>query len=199
MDEAAPPGHRPSSDSGTALAALPAGGTSGDILANHVRQDYLDALPIAAAVFRLEEGSGRLLIDLANAQFNDLSGWIGSDAPAASLPFLVESGLADTVAEFLASDGHILQFESSDGRAIGGRHFLIRIARLRVFPGLGCRCLVSLIDRTAQVETERSLRSEMLRDSLTGLPNRLAFNEQVEKVLEDSAFLPGSHAVLVST
>jgi diguanylate cyclase (GGDEF)-like protein len=54
-----------------------------------------------------------------------------------------------------------------------------------------------LIDRTAQVETERSLRSEMLRDSLTGLPNRLAFNEQVEKVLEDGAFLPGSHAVLV--
>ena len=37
----------------------------------------------------------------------------------------------------------------------------------------------------------------MLRDSLTGLPNRTAFNERVEAVLEDPGFLPGSHAVLV--
>ena len=50
--------------------------------------------------------------------------------------------------------------------------------------GASRRCLVSLIDRTAQVETEKSLRAEMLRDSLTGLPNRLAFNERVEAVLE---------------
>jgi diguanylate cyclase (GGDEF)-like protein len=37
----------------------------------------------------------------------------------------------------------------------------------------------------------------MLRDSLTGLPNRSAFNERVEAVLEDPGFQPGSHAVLV--
>lgn len=197
MNQAAPPGPFAPCNSGAAPAAPPAGLTRDGTIATHVRQDYLDALPIAAVVFRLEEASGRVLVDLANGQFRDTAAWNGSGGYADALPFLAESGLARTVAEFLAGAEHVLQFESGDGRAVGGRHFLVRIARLRVFPGLGCRCLVSLIDRTAQVETERSLRSEMLRDSLTGLPNRLAFNEQVEKVLEDPAFLPGSHAVLV--
>jgi diguanylate cyclase (GGDEF)-like protein len=165
-------------------------------LPDAVRQDYLDALPIAAAVFRLEPG-GTSRLDLANDNFRALSGWSGDPARPEDNAFLAESGLARTIAEFLAADEHVRQFEGSDGRRVGGRHFVVRIARLRAFPGLGCRCLVSLIDRTAQVETERSLRSEMLRDSLTGLPNRVAFNEEVEAVLEDPAFLPGSHAVLV--
>ncbi|HEY0148432.1 MAG TPA: bifunctional diguanylate cyclase/phosphodiesterase [Allosphingosinicella sp.] len=198
MNEAAPPGHRPDSDLGAAESAPQAGFTPDGSIAAHVRQDYLEALPIAAAVFRLDPRNNCALLDLANSQFADLTGWSRtSGSPANALSFLQESGLATTVADFLAADGQILQYESGDGQAVGGRHFLVRIARLRAFPGLGCRCLVSLIDRTAQVETERSLRFEMLRDSLTGLPNRLAFNEQVEKVLDDEAFLPGSHAVLV--
>ncbi|HEY7810329.1 MAG TPA: bifunctional diguanylate cyclase/phosphodiesterase [Allosphingosinicella sp.] len=198
MNEAAPPGLKPDCDIGVAEAAPQAGIAADGSLAAHVRQDYLEALPIAAGVFRRDDAAGALLIDLANNQFAALSGWRGeSGSPADALPFLKESGLGQTIADFLAADGQILQFETDDGNAVGGRHFLVRMARLRVFPGLGCRCLVSLIDRTAQVETERSLRSEMLRDSLTGLPNRLAFNEEVERVLEGEAFLPGSHAVLV--
>jgi diguanylate cyclase (GGDEF)-like protein len=198
MNEAAPPGYRPDCDIGVAGVAAQAGIAADGSLAAHVRQDYLEALPIAAGVFRLDAIAGALLIDLANHQFAELSGWQGQSGSAAdALDFLQESGLTQTIADFLAADGQILQFETGDGNAVGGRHFLVRMARLRAFPGLGCRCLVSLIDRTAQVETERSLRSEMLRDSLTGLPNRLAFNEEVEKVLEGDAFLPGSHAVLV--
>jgi diguanylate cyclase (GGDEF)-like protein len=47
--------------------------------------------------------------------------------------------------------------------------------------------LLSLVDRTVEVQAERTLRAEMLRDSLTGLPNRLAFTEFVEKAGEGSA------------
>jgi diguanylate cyclase (GGDEF)-like protein len=54
-----------------------------------------------------------------------------------------------------------------------------------------------MIDKTAQVETEKSLRAEMLRDTLTGLPNRLAFNERIEEILEHPNFHEGTHAVLV--
>jgi diguanylate cyclase (GGDEF)-like protein len=55
---------------------------------------------------------------------------------------------------------------------------------------------MSLVDRTVEVQAERTLRAEMLRDSLTGLPNRLAFTERVENSGEgvDSEL---QHAVLV--
>jgi diguanylate cyclase (GGDEF)-like protein len=46
------------------------------------------------------------------------------------------------------------------------------------------RAMVSLVDRTAEVETARSLRAEMLHDSLTGLPNRLAFGEAIDEAIE---------------
>jgi diguanylate cyclase (GGDEF)-like protein len=180
-----------------AIAPLPEQ-SAGARMSASVRQDYIDALPIAAAVFRVSE-TGGLWVDLANDPFLDLAGWDPSPDPrlAEDDGFLADSGLRAAVAQFLDGDEQVRQFESSDGRTVGGRHFVVRVARLRAYPGLGIRCLVSLIDRTTQVDTERSLRAEMLRDSLTGLPNRLAFNEQVERVLEDPAFLPGSHAVLV--
>ncbi len=46
--------------------------------------------------------------------------------------------------------------------------------------------MISLIDRTNEVQTEKSLRNEMLHDSLTGLPNRLGFIEQMESQFEDA-------------
>jgi diguanylate cyclase (GGDEF)-like protein len=58
------------------------------------------------------------------------------------------------------------------------------------------RCLMSLVDRTVEVQAERSLRAEMLRDSLTGLPNRLAFTEEIERSGKDSGETH-QHAVLV--
>ena len=55
---------------------------------------------------------------------------------------------------------------------------------------------MSVVDRTVEVQAERALRAEMLRDSLTGLPNRLGFTEMIEqagvKVARDL-----EHAVLV--
>ena len=52
------------------------------------------------------------------------------------------------------------------------------------------RCLLSVVDRTVEVQAERTLRAEMLRDSLTGLPNRLAFTEAIEKAGEKVAPRP---------
>ena len=52
------------------------------------------------------------------------------------------------------------------------------------------RCLLSVVDRTVEVQAERTLRAEMLRDSLTGLPNRLAFSEAIENAGEQSRARP---------
>ncbi|MEA3039180.1 MAG: hypothetical protein QOE79_1693 [Sphingomonadales bacterium] len=160
------------------------------------RQAFLEALPIAAALFRLDE-NGKVAIDLANARFVELVGDPCVDREAGDFAFLQASGVADRAEAFLPAADTTLEFQTLVGSEIGGRHFAVRLTRLGILPALGRRCLVTLIDRTAEVETERSLRAEMLRDSLTGLPNRAAFNERVEAALEDPGFLPGSHAVLV--
>ncbi len=160
-----------------------------------VRQRYLDALPIAAAIVTISEDS---FIDCANDQFRFLAEWderLG-ERRIAQVPLLRSGPIGAKLTAFLKRDDPAFQFDTADGRSIAGRHFTVRFARLSVLPGQPVRCLVSLIDKTAQVETERSLRSEMLRDTLTGLPNRFAFNEKVEAVLSDPGFAENGYAVL---
>ena len=55
---------------------------------------------------------------------------------------------------------------------------------------------VEELGRVERAQAERALRAEMLRDSLTGLPNRLAFAEKIEQAGED-ALRDVQHAVLV--
>lgn len=160
-----------------------------------VRQRYLDALPIAAAIVTISDNSS---VDCANDQFRLLAEYderLG-ERRIAQVPLLRSGPIGTRLTAFLKKGDPAFQFDTADGRAIGGRHFTVRFARLSVLPGQPARCMISLIDKTAQVETERSLRSEMLRDTLTGLPNRFAFNERVEAVLADPGFSDQSYAVL---
>ena len=160
------------------------------------RQDYLDALPIAAAVVCVSEG-GDAYIDMANDNFRLLTDWNGHEGNWLSQIGFFEAGtIGEALINFLESEEKAHQFEGHDGKAIAGRYFTVRLARLKGTPLAARRCLISMIDKTAQVETEKSLRAEMLRDSLTGLPNRLAFNEKVEALLESPHFREGSHAVV---
>ena len=160
-----------------------------------VRQRYLDALPIAAAILTLSDDP---YVECANEQFRFLAEWderLG-ERRIAEVPLLRSGPVGTRLAAFIAGSDPAFQFDTADGRSVGGRHFTIRFSRLSMIPGQPLRCMVSLIDKTAQIETEKSLRTEMLRDSLTGLPNRFAFNEKVEAVLSDPAFVEGAHAVL---
>jgi diguanylate cyclase (GGDEF)-like protein len=162
------------------------------------RQDYLEALPIAAAVLCVG-ATGEAFVDAANAHFRGLAGW-GEDwrgNRTEQSTFLTTSSINSKLSAFLNSGEAAHQFESHDGQLIGGRHYTVKLARLKPAQGAVKRCLLSLVDKTAQVETEKNLRAEMLRDSLTGLPNRLAFNERVEALLRPDTFEEGSYAVLV--
>jgi len=161
------------------------------------RQDYLDALPIAAAVLCVGSAA-ESYVEAANDHFCMLAGWHegwrGNRAEQST--FLRQCAITDKMAAFIHSGEVAQQFDSHDGQ-IGGRTYTVKLARLPEPNGAVTRCLISLIDKTAQVETEKNLRAEMLRDSLTGLPNRVAFNEQVEALLRRSDFQEGSYAVLV--
>lgn len=89
------------------------------------------------------------------------------------------------------------ELDFCDGEGVAARHLRIKLAPLRRDENGSPRCLVSLVDRTVEVQSERALRAEMLRDSLTGLPNRVAFAEAVEKAGESLPEGEIEHAVLV--
>lgn len=160
------------------------------------RQLYLDALPIPAAIVALlPEGA---LIQCVNQPFRDVAEWDErrDGRSLETIALLTAGAVGDRLAAFIGSDRLNEQFETTDGRKVAPRHFTIRFARIRSMLEGPTRVIVSLIDRTSQVDTERHLRSEMLLDSLTGLPNRLAFSEQVDAILADEAQSERRYAVL---
>ncbi|MBA3677017.1 MAG: EAL domain-containing protein [Sphingosinicella sp.] len=165
---------------------------------DEARQDYLDALPVAASVLCQNE-AGRSFIDISNEIFCGAADWDPAKDPIwiDQIEFFKATGIGPALDDFLKRGEKAFQFDRQESQSISGRHYTVRLSRLRSTPYAPQRCLMSLIDKTMQVETEKNLRAEMLRDSLTGLPNRLAFNERVAAVFGDPLFKEGSHAVLV--
>jgi diguanylate cyclase (GGDEF)-like protein len=190
----APPDDLAPTGTGAELRAHP----RAEEMLDAARQDHLDALPIGAAIVCVNE-AGEAYLDMANDPFRRLAGWDErlEGRWLDQVPFLKSGLIGESLADFLKGGDEARQFDGDDGRGVGGRHFTVRLARLKSTSHSRARCLMSLIDKTSQVETEKNLRSEMLRDSLTGLPNRLAFNERVEAILHADDFRAGSHAVLV--
>ena len=157
----------------------------------------LDALPIAAAVvgkradgtLALLGHNGRLLDALQLAE--------DPGVRRGDLSAMGNGPVGQMLLRFLDGDAATDEYDFREGDGIGGKHFRIKVASLpRVGPGAPKRCLVSLVDRTLEVQQERSLRAEMLRDSLTGLPNRVSFAETLEAELAKGPDAEG-HAVLV--
>lgn len=156
----------------------------------------LDALPIAAAIFTTK--NGKLWLEAMNDRFLEISGCYGK-------PEL----FTETFKRYAAADGGTFtrafladpanardEFEIAEGDGISRRFLKLKLSPLTAGATGAPRCLLSVVDRTVEVQAENNLRAEMLRDSLTGLPNRLGFSEAVEKVAETSA-RNVEHAVLV--
>ena len=193
------------------IAALPAGlpdtHAKFDVNGNH---DLLDALPIAAAVVGLTSHGVLKLID-RNTKFDEVMATTG-DAAMMSGDFrdCTQLQIARLMEKFLADYDAPSELEFSHGNGIATVHYRIKLAPLALDDKGRSRCLVSLVDRTVEVRAEKALRAEMLRDSLTGLPNRLAFCEMIERVESvrngasggdlvgtDGLVRPMGHAVLV--
>ena len=88
------------------------------------------------------------------------------------------------------------ELDFTDGDGVSAQFYRIKLAPLPKRNGCEARCLLSVVDRTVELQAERTLRAEMLRDSLTGLPNRLSFTEAIEHAGEKVA-RDLEHAVLV--
>ena len=182
-------------DAHSRATAAPAGNGSRRAGADH--EALLNALPIASAV--IERTSKRSLSLISyNQRFADAvvaSTCTGLDAEEKAC--LQTGPIAELLHRFFDGEEDADELEFRDGEGVAARYFRIKLAPLPLRRKEDRpRSLLSLVDRTIEVQAERALRAEMLRDSLTGLPNRLAFTEFVEKAGEGSA-RDLEHAVLV--
>lgn len=155
----------------------------------------LGALPIAAAVIGNQDGCLKVLdyndrfmqtVELSTCKAID---WNDADC-------LKDGMIAEVLREFFGDFSSPGELDFRDGEGVSARYFKMKLAPLPQRKGSFPRCLLSLVDRTVEAQAERTLRAEMLRDSLTGLPNRLAFTEKVEQLDHDGK-RDVEHAVLV--
>jgi diguanylate cyclase (GGDEF)-like protein len=156
----------------------------------------LNALPIAAAV--IERTADRALhVAAHNSRFDEAvkqstcSALDWDDAEC-----LKVGPISELLHGFFDGSNPAGELDFKDGEGVSAHFFRMKLAPLPKRDGEKPRCLLSVVDRTVEVQAERTLRAEMLRDSLTGLPNRLAFSEAIEEAGEN-VVRDLEHAVLV--
>src|SRR6185369_7775254 len=156
----------------------------------------LGALPIAAAIIERREDRC-LKVGAYNNRFFDTVKQSSCTALDWNESDCLKSGpIADLLQKFFDGTDSAGELDFKDGEGVASRFFRVKLAPLPKKKGKFARCLLSVVDRTVEVQAERTLRAEMLRDSLTGLHNRLAFTEAIEKTGEKVA-RDLEHAVLV--
>ena len=156
----------------------------------------LDALPIAAAIIE-QDDPGAFKVTAHNSRFFQTVQQSSCTALDWNDADCLKSGpIAEVLQKFFEGTDVGGEIDFKDGEGVSAHHFRLKLAPLPKAKDGGSRCLLSVVDRTVEVQAERTLRAEMLRDSLTGLPNRLAFTEAVEKAGE-KVNRDLEHAVLV--
>jgi diguanylate cyclase (GGDEF)-like protein len=156
----------------------------------------LGALPIAAAVITRSPAGQLQLLD-HNSRFRDAVQRSTCTALDWNQADCLRSGpIAELLTRFFDGTDTVGELDLKDGEGVASRHFRIKLAPLPRSERVNPRCLLSVVDRTVEVQAERTLRAEMLRDSLTGLPNRLGFTESIESAKE-AADHDVEHAVLI--
>jgi diguanylate cyclase (GGDEF)-like protein len=155
----------------------------------------LHALPIAAAIIQ-HESDGSLKVTAHNSRFADMVQQSSCTAADWNDADCLKSGpISELLRNYFAGDDVYGDLDFRDGEGLSSRYFRMKLAPLARVDGMP-RCLLSVVDRTVEVEADRTLRAEMLRDSLTGLPNRVGFAEAIERAGE-SVEKDVEHAVLV--
>jgi diguanylate cyclase (GGDEF)-like protein len=135
----------------------------------------INLLPIPAAV--VTHVDGRFSLHAHNDRFR-LAG-LGNATQQS--PFLNLVGTR--ISAFLDGDSLREEFEWEFGESVDCRYYRVTMARIERNDLR--RCLITLVDHTSELRTEHNMRREMLTDSLTGLPNRAGFSDQLEGLLND--------------
>ena len=164
-------------------------------LANADDSGLLDALPIAAAIIERDE-DGVFSVASHNGRFVELVERSNCTAIDWNDADCLKTGVIAELLQNFFDGAPTSELDFRDGDGVSAQYYRVKLAPLPRAGGATPRCLLSVVDRTVELQAERTLRAEMLRDSLTGLPNRLAFSEAIENAGEKVAH-DLEHAVLV--
>lgn len=145
--------------------------------------DWLTALSQASAI--LSHENNEIVILEANEAF--LRAFRdhrerGSSASQASAEWRAR------VTAFMRSTGDSDSFEIRRDGKLGPEYFLCTLGRLRAGAGRSEQFLFTAIDRTSERTIEKNLRRELLSDSLTALPNRTGFGEEIDDRLTNGSW-----------
>lgn len=133
---------------------------------------WIDALPVPAALIR-PMARGNFRLHASNAAFDRLSlSPAGVEAPIEMLRAIERASQHPEESQ---------EFSCQLGEGPAARDLRGSIGPLPTESGDDGLFLLTLIDRTQEMMTERNLRRELVSDSLTGLPNRAGFEELVEQ------------------
>ena len=148
---------------------------------------WIDALPVPAALIR-PMARGNFRLHASNAAFDRLSlSPVGADAPIELLRAIEWASQYPEESQ---------EFSCQLGEGPAARDLRGSIGPLPTESGDDGLFLLTLIDRTQEMMTERNLRRELVSDSLTGLPNRAGFEELVEQRTRAEG-AGGDHAILL--
>lgn len=153
-----------------------------------IRQQYLDAIPVAAALFAYRDGVA--IVEYSNKDYGRL------DKGDSGQPLVERSGFREQIRDFMTGEAERHEFEWSDG-PVAGRQYSVRFVRMQSLHMTGQICLMTLLDRTAERQGEKNLRLEMFNDSLTGLPNRAGFSERLEQLSASGILNDNNFAILI--
>ena len=120
----------------------------------------LQALPIAAGIFSLKDG--KLWVEALNDRFFDLAGCDGSPEKFASMFHHYADGPAGRLTLAYLKDPASApdETEYSEGEGLARRFLRFKLSPLEAKAGGVPRCLLSVVDRTLEVQAENNLRAE---------------------------------------
>jgi diguanylate cyclase (GGDEF)-like protein len=137
---------------------------------------WLTSLPIAAAIYRIDMSGVKRIA--TNWQFENLA--LERAQQAGFDPTFFNDLILDMAASGRAH--HFERWRSPD--KVQPLDVEISVA---CFGGDASHVLVSMVDRTAEVQSKVNLRREMMNDSLTGFANRIGFEERIGETASEMA------------
>lgn len=167
-----------------------------DALAAH---ELIDKLPIGVFIFRVA-APGRFVCRMANRFVERLFGfepYYALGLTTAQLPLLQQGEPFQSHFESCVASGRTVSFEWRLARAPDEQFLSCQVTPLADEDGAIIELLGTITDRSSERQAERQMRYNAQHDNLTGLPNRLRFQEHLDQVLSSNSQGRSHTAILV--